>query len=320
MKPSINTFLAILCCLPLVGGVGLRDACGSEPKESNKKSLRQKETVDRYEVRIERDLTYLGSDRSEKFDLYMPSDAAEADRFPGIVIIHGGGWVGGDKSNGREKNIGTTLAQHGYVCMSINYVLAKADRPTWPQHIYDCKTAVQFLRAHADRYQVDRDHIGVIGGSAGGHLAGMGGLTGPESGLEAAGPYRNVSGRVQAAVPMYGIYNLRTWWDRAGVVKYLGAAEQEDPERWDAASPVYQASVDDPPMLLLHGSADKIIPDSQSIELYKTLEKIGVESRLVIVEGAPHSFHLQPEQRDLRPLVIGFFDKHLKKQVEAQKR
>jgi len=314
MNNLTTIFPTILWCLLIVGSVGLRDTYGSDPKESDKKPEGQEGLVGQYEIRIVTDLEYLGPNRNDRCDLYIPTDAAEVDRFPGIVIIHGGGWEGGDKSDDREKNIATTLARHGYVCMSINYVLAQQDRPAWPQSIYDCKTAVQFLRAHADRYQIDRDHIGVIGGSAGGHLSAMVGLTGPESGLDPPGPYKNVSSRVQAAVPMYGIHNLRTWRERAMVEKYLGAPEQEDPVRWDAASPINQASVDDPPMLLLHGSADKGVPDSQSIELHKTLVKIGVESRLVIVEGAPHGFHLQPEQRDLRPLVVGFFDKHLKNQ------
>jgi dipeptidyl aminopeptidase/acylaminoacyl peptidase len=71
-------------------------------------------------------------------------------------------------------------------------------------------------------------------------------------------------------------------------------------------------SKDDPPILILHGTADKTTPPDQSARFHEAAKKIGVQCELIIIEGAPHSFHLQPKQRDLRPEVIGFFDKHLK--------
>ena len=85
-----------------------------------------------------------------------------------MLIIHGGGWVGGDKGVSREFKIGTTLAKAGYVCASVNYTL---ERGNWPQNLFDCKNAVRYLRKNSDNYQVDAKHIGVVGGSAGGHLA-----------------------------------------------------------------------------------------------------------------------------------------------------
>ena len=90
-------------------------------------------------VRIEKDVTYLDPDVAEKADLYLPPTFEPGKEYPGIVIIHGGGWTGGDKGAAREINIGTTLASHGYVCMSINYALAKDGSPTFPQNIQECK-------------------------------------------------------------------------------------------------------------------------------------------------------------------------------------
>ena len=118
------------------------------------------------------------------------------------MIIHGGGWTGGDKGAGREINIGTTLAENGYVCMSINYALAKTGKPTFPQNIQECKRAVRWLRKNADRFQLDAEHIGAIGGSAGGHLTALLAVSGPEVGIdpEVDAEY---SCRIQAAVPMY---------------------------------------------------------------------------------------------------------------------
>ena len=273
-----------------------------------------------YEVRIEKDLSYPGPDRAEKFDLYAPARARAGRRFPGIVIIHGGGWWTGDKGRAREKNIGTTLAGHGYVCISINYLLSKPGQPSWPENLYDCKRAVQFLRKNANVYNVDPDNIGVIGGSAGGHLAAMVGLAGPQAALEPPGPCQDFSSRVQAVVPMYGIHNLMSFDDAKGAaVQFLGTAKQNNPELWLLASPVNHIDDNDPPFLILHGTADKTVPVAQSVELHRKLKARGVSSRFVLIEGAPHTFDLQPAQRDLRPLVVGFFDERLKCKTTGDK-
>lgn len=104
----------------------------------------------------------------------------EGKKHPGILIIHGGGWTE-KRDAAREINIGTTCAGHGYVCMSIDYLLhdAKSDKPCWPQNLHDCKTAVRWMRANAERLHLDAEHIGVIGrSSAGGRLSGDGGRDG----------------------------------------------------------------------------------------------------------------------------------------------
>src|SRR4051812_20422908 len=120
-------------------------------------------------VTIEQNVSYLPADRAEKLDLYLPKDRAPAVRSPAVLIIHGGGFTGGDKAAGREFNIGTTLAKAGYVCASVNYSMDEGKR--WPNNLHDCKNAVRFLRKNANKYQVDPDKIGAIGGSAGGHLS-----------------------------------------------------------------------------------------------------------------------------------------------------
>ncbi len=268
-------------------------------------------------VRIEKDVAYLGPDRQEKGDLYLPPAIAPGHRCPAVLIIHGGGWTGGEKGAAREINIGTTLAQHGYVGFSINYVLAARNCPVWPNNVYDCKTAVRWLRKNADRLGIDPAHIGVIGGSAGGHLAAMLGLTGPESGLDPAGPYGEFSCRVQAAVDLYGPADLMTWLPNRSLFDMLPGTRAEKPELYRQASLATHADKNDPPILILHGTADKTVPVEQSESLAAALKKAGVEHELVIIPDAPHSFHLQPKQRDLRALVLGFFDRHLKPRADA---
>lgn len=262
--------------------------------------------------RIEKNVAYLAPDRKEKADLYLPANSPAGARRPAVVIIHGGGWTGGDKGAGRELNIGTNLALNGYVGLSINYVLAStnksANKPAWPQNLHDCMTAVRWLRKNAERLQVDPERIGVIGGSAGGHLAAMLAVTGEKDGLHPKGPYGEFSCRVQCAVDLYGPADLS---DRAHL-NMLGKSRADAPELYRTASPVTYVDKSDPPILILHGTADKTVDIAQSKLFAARLKAAGARHELVVVEGAPHTFHLQPKQRDLRPVVLGFFDQHLK--------
>lgn len=260
-------------------------------------------------VIIDKDIAYLPDDRKEKSDLYLPAKRGKDVRSPAVVIIHGGGFTGGDKGAAREFNIGTNLALNGYVGMSINYVLSTDGKVTWPQNLYDCKTAVRWLRKNADRLQIDAHHIGVIGGSAGGHLSAMLALTGPEDKLDPAQPYGEFSCRVQCAVDLYGPADF-SQMDRK--LAMLGKTREESPELYRAASPVTYVDKNDPPLLIMHGTADTTVDVKQSELLAAAMKKVGAPHELVIVEGAPHTFHLQPKQRDLRPVVLGFFDKYLK--------
>ena len=265
------------------------------------------------EVTVTRDLPYLGSHREEKLDLYMPVPIEKGRRLPGIVIIHGGGWVGGDKQQRREQKIGTTLATAGYVCVSINYKLARQASDgtwpaTWPTNLHDCKRAVRYLRKNADRLHVDPDHLGVIGGSAGAYLALLVGLTDAESGLDPEDDQdKHISCRVQAVVDLYG-------WSTAEKHghKIIGGTREQLPAIFRQAAPTSHASADDPPVLVLHGTDDTTIPVFHAHCLENAFRETGVPFETRIVVGGLHSFHLQSEQADLRPLVIGFFDKHLK--------
>jgi acetyl esterase/lipase len=203
-------------------------------------------------VVIQENIPYLGPDRAETADLYLPAKRDRSARSPAVVIIHGGGFTGGDKAAAREFNIGTTLAQHGYVGMSVNYALAAKGRPTWPRNLQDCMTAVRWLRKNADRLQVDAAHIGTIGGSAGGHLAAMLAVAGPKDGLDPDGPYGEFSCRVQCAVPMYGAYDFT----ERPELTMIGKPREQAPETYRAASPILHLRKDTPPMLVLCGTAD----------------------------------------------------------------
>ncbi len=281
-------------------------------------------------VTIERDVAFLAPGRAERLDLYLPANRAPGTRSPAVIIIHGGGWSGGTKSAGREFNIGTTLAKAGYVCASVDYLLSQPDKPSWPTNLLDCKNAVRFLRANAAKYGVDIDHIGAIGGSAGGHLALMVGYTAGVAGLEPEdGPYPGVSSRVNAVVNLYGIADVREWQatDEDGTPngrkkdgsteRMLGGSRTALPEKWKAASPVEYVSKQTPPTLILHGTRDTTVDRDQAMLLAKRLEAAGVAHKVILVEGIGHTFDLQtwnrkPLPTDLRPVVTEFFDRYLK--------
>src|SRR5262245_26960177 len=261
-------------------------------------------------VRIEKGVAYLPADRAELADLYLPPSFEPGKRYPGVLIIHGGGWTGGKRDAAREINIGTTLASNGYVCMSIDYLLhdPQSNKPCWPQNLHDCKTAVRWMRANRERLHLDADHIGVIGGSAGGHLSCLVGVTQSRDGLDPAGPYGDESCAVNCGVDLYGPVDFSNSKDIAALRK----TRSEAPELYKAFSVLTYLDKGDPPILIMHGTADLTVPIAQSELLAEALRKHGIEHRLEIVEGAPHTFHLQPKEKDLRPLVLEFFAKHLK--------
>jgi acetyl esterase/lipase len=277
---------------------------------SNSSSLGQQAASTDDKVRIEKDIAYLPADRMEKADLYLPASIPNGKSCPGVLIIHGGGWTGGKRDAAREINIGTTLASHGYVCMSIDYYLhdPKSDRLCWPQNLHDCKTAVRWMRANAERLHLNKDRIGVIGGSAGGHLACMVGFTDPADGLDPAGPFGDLDCSVACVVDLYGPTDVTQWKD----IQALRQSREQAPELYKAFNVLTYLDKQDPPVLILHGTADTTVDVAQSTLLADRLKNLGVEYQLEIIEGAPHTFHLQPKQKDLRPLVLSFFDKHLK--------
>ncbi|MGB8167625.1 MAG: alpha/beta hydrolase [Chthoniobacteraceae bacterium] len=264
--------------------------------------------ADPTDIRIERGVAYLPEFRDEKADLYLPLEIAKGTRVPAVVIIHGGGFTGGKRDAARELNIGGTLARNGYIGMSIDYALSAPNKPTWPQNLHDCKTAVRWLRANADRLQIDAAHIGVIGGSAGGTLSSLVTLTRASDELDPAEPYGEFSCAVQCGVDLYGIADMSQWHDNV----MFGKTNAEAPHLYRQASPVTYARADGPPILILHGTADTTVDVSQSEGFAEALKKAGAPHELVIIPGAPHTFDLQPKQRDLRPVVLGFFDRNLK--------
>ncbi|MBR4899370.1 MAG: alpha/beta hydrolase [Victivallales bacterium] len=280
-----------------------------------------------YKIGIHENVPYLEKGRNELLDVYYPADAKPDEKFPGIVIIHGGGWTGGQRDAAREINIASNLVRMGYVCISIDYVLSQKGKGTWPRNFMDCKTAVQWMRVNAEKLHVIPDKIGCIGGSAGGHLSTLLAVGGKDMGLEPTSPYGNVDTSIQAGVNLYGIMDLTKWRhvEKDGTPiegkykrpAFMGKKYEDDPELWKFASPINQLDKNDPPILQLQGLADPTVDWWQARDMKAALDAVGIENELMLIPGIGHTFALQhPGNKDypkeIRPAVIRFYDKHLK--------
>lgn len=286
----------------------------AEPASEDTPAVLKKKVVYPTTVKVLKDVAYLGEVRKEKADIYTPLNHDVTKPLPGIIVIHGGGFNDGDKARGRELNISENLTLQGYVCMSINYKLRRVkNQVTWPQSVYDAKAAVRYMRKEAKSLGVDPDKIGVIGCSAGCNLSMMLATTGTADGFDAVKdePYQDISPKVSCAIGFYGAVDLMNYHD----MKMFAKTREEAPELYKKGSPINYLDDKDPPMLLVHGTADVTVPLSQSQTFLKIAKEKGANCILEIIPEAPHTFDLQPKQRDLRPLVTAFFDQHLKGKV-----
>jgi acetyl esterase/lipase len=267
-----------------------------------------------------RNLEYLpGGHERQKLDLFLP--AGTSAPAPLIIWIHGGAWQAGSKENCPARRF---VAQ-GYAVASLNYRLSQ--HAIFPAQIEDCKAAVRWLRAHAKDYSLDPNRFGAWGSSAGGHLVALLGTSGEVKEFE-VGANPNVSSRVQAVADFFGPTDLVQMGAQSGPnsridhnapdspeSKLVGGAIQEHQALAAKANPITYVSKDDPPMLLVHGDADPLVPHQQSEILFAALKKAGVEATLHLVKGGGHGNGFGP---DVQELVNAFFDRHLKSPAEQQ--
>lgn len=247
-------------------------------------------------------------------DLYTPAGAKE--KTPLLVWIHGGAWKSGSKEN--PPLLGLTA--QGYAVASINYRLSQ--EAIFPAQIEDCKGAIRFLRANAQKYSLDPDRIGVAGNSAGGHLSALVGTSGDVTELDGTvGGNPTVSSRVQCVVDYNGPTDMLQFQDKptwvkidgkdSPLVQLMGGPLTQKKDLVARANPITYVTKDDPPFLIVHGDKDKTVPIHQSELLVAALKKAGVEVTFEVVKGGGHGFSQGQSQR-LAPIVRAFFDKHLK--------
>lgn len=246
-----------------------------------------------------------------KLDIAMPSKGTGP--FPALICIHGGGWVRGDRT--QMSQTVRALAQAGYVTVSIDYRLAPKSR--FPAPVEDCKAAVRWLRAKAQNYHIDKNNIGVLGFSAGAHLACMLGVTQKSDKLEGTSGYEGQSSEVQAVVSFFGPTDLtyqgfNQTVKNDNLIPLLGASFERAPNIYRRASPLLYVRKGAPPFLFFHGTNDAIVPLKQSQDMVKRLEAVGSPAKLITMDNQGHGWGGDKLIDSLKQMVL-FFDKTLKK-------
>ena len=269
------------------------------------------------QIKIEENITYgKVGDLELKLDLAQPAGKGP---FPAIVCIHGGGWRQGSRAS--YKALIQEAAKRGYVAVTVTYRLVKAKQDggfenQFPCQVNDVKCAVRWLRSQAEKYQVDPQRIGAIGGSAGGHLTLMLALTDEKANLEGSGGSADRSSRIQAAVNFFGPTDMallhKTSPGAAPIAAaFLGGPPEEQKEVYQQSSPLTYVSEDDPPVLTIHGEVDKLVPLEQAKLLDEKMKAAGLSHTLVVIEGQAHGFQGAGQQQAI-DATFEFFQKQLK--------
>ncbi len=244
-----------------------------------------------------------GGGRELRCDVYEPP--ASIKNGLGVLLVHGGGWSQGDRT--QLKGYGILLGRRGYLCVASEYRLT--GEALWPAQIEDVKAAIRWMRANASQLGIDPDRIVIEGNSAGGHLtlvaAGTAGL--PE--LEGAGGNLGVSTAVAAAIAFYPPTGLerRAW---GGLPALFGPDALAETLR--TASPLTYAKPGYPPTLLIQGNADDVVPARESTAMYDALHAAGVPVELHMFANQPHAFDADPKLGRLSAeIMLSFLDRVL---------
>jgi acetyl esterase/lipase len=261
-----------------------------------------------------------GGDPSQTLDLYLPSQTSDQP-LPLVVWIHGGGWQGGDKGWCNSM----PLVGQGYAAASVEYRFSQ--KAVFPAQIQDCQAAIRWLRANSKKYNIDPKKIGVWGESAGGHLVALLGTSGGKNAFPKIGGNDKASDRVEAVCDQYGPSDFNTVMAQAaaGTVhnyydfnngdpysQLIGIPLGSDKTKTDAVSPVHYVSKDNPPFLILQGTADELVPYEQSAELEGALQKSGAYVMLQTFPGAGHGGEIFNNNPAVFQLIKSFFDMSLR--------
>jgi acetyl esterase/lipase len=233
-------------------------------------------------------------------DLYLPKNAKAA---PALVAVHGGGWVQGVRA--AFQYWGPYLAARGVAVFAISYRLATKSK-MFPQAVQDVLAGVQFVRGKAGEFSVDPSRIGLLGASAGGHLAALAALSGKKfTGGYPQDAFASVSTEVKALVGVYGVYDLAAMWTtyqiqggaENNIQKFLGAPPAENRQLYFDASPISYATLANNKIgvLLATGTADDLVDPKAHTEPFQlALKQANFFVRPCILPGAPHYWMNDP--------------------------
>jgi len=261
--------------------------------------------------------------RTLQLDLYLPARQAAGPvpaAAPAMVLVHGGGWNAGLRTN--LAPLAIRLAQRGYAAATITYRLAP--EAGFPAAVHDAKAAVRWVRAHAAEYGIDPGRIAIGGGSAGGQIASLAGVTGNARIVDpaaAGGAAGNVSSAVQAIVNIDGLSDFTTPEARKNeddptrqptpAAAWLGGTYAGNEARWREASPTFYVSAATPPVLFIGSGQPRFAVGREA--MIEKMTAAGVPSKVVMMPDTPHSFWLfDPWLAPTVEAIAGFLDTHLR--------
>lgn len=268
-----------------------------------------------------RDLDYSGRNNPrQKLDLYVTEKRPEKP-VPLLIYIHGGGWEAGSKDDAAGTL--TFAAKRGWAGASIGYRLT--DEARWPAQIHDVKAALRWIKAHAKEHMIDEQKIALYGISAGGHLVSLLGTSSDVKELDGDVGKPGDLPKVACVADFAGPADFLTFPGKGSIIdsekpgsavtKLFGGPMSQHLTEAKAASPVTYVTKDDPPFLIIHGTADNLVPYDQATEFDEALRKAGVASTLLTGKGAPHVFFTQ----ELIDKMQTFFDHYLEGKSEMVK-
>jgi acetyl esterase/lipase len=274
------------------------------------------------------DIDYVGDGIvGHRLDIYLPD--TNRGPFPVVVYIYGSAFFSNNSKGNVKRAFAPVLLEAGFAVVAINHRGTRVDNVVFPAPVHDVKAAVRFIRANAAAYHIDPSRIGATGCSSGGHLVAFlgtsGGVTTHTVGeatmhIEGSlGAHTDVSSSVQAVCDWFGPTDFLVMDSCGSRMNHdapdspesvlIGGPIQEHPDECALANPATYIDSDDPPFMIIHGDNDPLVPYCNSESFDAALDKAGVPSEYILVEGAGHGDGLiESEYLDK---MVQFFENHL---------
>ena len=260
------------------------------------------------EYRVRPNITYkVASNAEQALDVYFRRDTSTPR--PTVIYIHGGGWVGGSKEASALRI--APYLEMGFNVVNVEYRLGRAARA--PAAVEDCRCALRWVIRNAESYGIDPERLVVTGRSAGGHLSLTTGMLSVSAGFDAE-CISQVSPKVAAVVNYYGITDVADLMagkpnEKSYTVSWLGS-QRDRKEIADSVSPIHHVRKNLPPILTIHGDADKIVPYSHAVELHKRLDEAGAQNELLTIPGGGHGGFSRQEVAKIDSTIRAFLGEH----------
>jgi len=245
------------------------------------------------------DIAYGPDGRSNLLDIWRRDDRAPGCRAPVLIQVPGGAWAVNGK-RGQAYTLMSRMAELGWICVSIDY--SKSPRSTFPAHLIDVKRAIAWVRENIADYGGDPDFIAITGGSAGGHLASLAALTPNHPEFQPG--FEGADTTVQAVAPYYGVYDFTDFENMHELMLpflehfVLKGRFTDEPERFEAASPISYVHSEAPPFFVLHGEKDELVPSGQARAFCAALRAAGAPTVAhAELANAHHAFDITPTVR-----------------------